>query len=86
MAAYERFPLGSTVRVVSYQALETFMYEWKWHHPLVPEQLGYAGRTGVVKDVGFYHGGDVLYQLEGIPGTWHEANLESVSAEIHGVR
>jgi hypothetical protein len=25
--------------------------------------------------VGFYHGGDVLYVLEGIPGVWHESCL-----------
>jgi hypothetical protein len=26
-------------------------------------------------EVGFYHGGDVLYTLDGIPGLWHEQCL-----------
>jgi hypothetical protein len=30
-----------------------------------------------IKSVGYYHGGDELYWLEEIPGTWHEENLES---------
>ena len=25
--------------------------------------------------VGYYHGGDVLYELEGVPGVWHEVCL-----------
>ena len=25
--------------------------------------------------VGFYHGGDALYELEGVPGVWHEVCL-----------
>jgi hypothetical protein len=39
---------------------------------LQPEQLECAGRVGVVKAVGYYHGGDVLYWFEDLPGTWHE--------------
>ena len=31
----------------------------------------------IVRDVSFYHGGDVLYSLEKIPGTWHEQCLSS---------
>jgi hypothetical protein len=40
-----------------------------------------------VKDVGFYHGGDELYQVAGIPGTWHEECLEAVglTPSIEGV-
>ena len=30
---------------------------------------------GVVSSVGFYHGGDELYVIEGIPGVWHEVCL-----------
>jgi hypothetical protein len=37
-----------------------------------------AGCTARVRDVGFYHGGDALYHLEGVPGTWHEACLHAV--------
>lgn len=70
------FPAGSKVRVVSKSALETFMREWKYHHKLQPEQLAFAGAAATVKSVGFYHGGDPLYNLDDIPGTWHESCLE----------
>jgi hypothetical protein len=33
-----------------------------------------------VQEVGFYHGGDVLYQLRGVPGTWHECCLIGIGA------
>jgi hypothetical protein len=39
-------------------------------------QLEAAGKAAQVKSVGFYHGGDELYELEDLPGLWHEANLE----------
>jgi len=71
----ENFPKGSRVQIVGRGALEEFKREWKYHHPLSEEQLQYAGALGIVESVGFYHGGDVLYWLEGIPGTWHEACL-----------
>jgi hypothetical protein len=29
--------------------------------------------------VAFYHGGDVLYTLDDIPGTWHEACMHPSS-------
>jgi diadenosine tetraphosphatase ApaH/serine/threonine PP2A family protein phosphatase len=71
----ERFPVGVSVRVAPLSELERFASEWKWHHPLQAEQLRYAGAAAKVREVGFYHGGDVLYQLEGLPGTWHEQCL-----------
>jgi hypothetical protein len=71
------FPAGSTVRIVDRSALEAFRVKWKWHHPLSVDQLTYAGRMTRIKSVGYYHGGDELYWLEEIPGTWHEENLES---------
>jgi hypothetical protein len=39
--------------------------------------LRYAGRTARVRSVSFYHGGDELYELEDIPGIWHEENLSA---------
>ena len=71
----EEFPAGSTVRIVDRQRLEDFARDWKLHNPLKPEQLGFAGLEARVTTVSFYHGGDELYRLEGIPGTWHEENL-----------
>jgi hypothetical protein len=65
-----RFPEGSKARVADRAALEEFMATWKYHHKLRPEQLEYAGRVAAVVDVGWYHGGDPVYRLEGIPGLW----------------
>ena len=45
---------------------------------LEPEQLDYAGRVAKVKEVTFFHGGDEIYALEGIPGVWHEECLSAV--------
>lgn len=73
----ELFPVGSTVKIQSRQQLEEFQRTWEYHHPLLEEQLPYAGRDATVRTVGFYHGGDVLYELDDIPGTWHERCLSS---------
>jgi hypothetical protein len=71
----EEFPVGTHVRVANRDSLEEFARTWKLHHPLEPQQLERAGATATVTSVGFYHGGDELYQLEGVPGTWHEICL-----------
>lgn len=76
MAPYkEMFPTGSRVRVASRAVLEAFLKNWKFHNPITPEQLAFAGKAAKVASVGFYHGGDPLYVLEGIPGVWHERCL-----------
>lgn len=82
MAPYkEKFPVGSTVRVVALALLQEFKRTWEFHNPLRAEQLAYAGLVAQVAKVGFYHGGDVLYELAGIPGIWHEQCLESLVDE-----
>jgi len=73
---HERFPVGSSVRIKSLKELENFKRDWKLHHPLSEEQVAYGGRTDSVLRVSFYHGGDVLYELQNAPGTWHEQLLE----------
>ncbi len=76
MAPYrEEFPKGSLVRIPDRTTLERFKAEWKYHHKLSSEQLEYAGREAKVINIGYYHGGDVLYTLEGIPGIWNEECL-----------
>ena len=55
------------------------MRDWRWHHPLESERLQFAGNEATVDSVAFYHGGDVLYTLHGIPGIWHEACLLSAN-------
>ena len=74
----EEFSKGSVVQIADRPILEQFRREWRLHHPLDERQLAYASRTATVAAVSFYHGGDELYQLEGIPGTWHEACLRRV--------
>ena len=71
----ETFPKGTRVRVADRTFLERFMNEWKYHHKLQQEQLAYADREARVESVGFYHGGDPVYKLEGIPGIWLEQCL-----------
>jgi hypothetical protein len=70
------FAAGVTVRIVGRDRLEEFKRNWRYHHPLDGEQLAYGGTETTVKEVAFYHGGDELYTLDGVPGTWHECCLE----------
>ena len=73
-----KFPQGVEVRVVALAALEEFRREWKLHNKLQLEQMSYAGRTTRVAKSMMYHGGYVLYELEGLPGIWHEQCVEAV--------
>jgi hypothetical protein len=78
MAPYkEEFPVGSKIRIADRNFLEHFMETWKYHNKLQPEQLEYAEVVAEVKGLGFYHGGDVLYWLKDVPGTWHEQCLNA---------
>ena len=70
-----RFEVGDEVRIGSAELLGRFVNEWRYHNPLTPEQLPFAGRTALVREVGFYHGGDALYVLDGVPGVWHDECL-----------
>jgi hypothetical protein len=72
-----RFSIGTRVRIADRAALAKFRAKWRHHNPLTPEQLAFAGREALVKDIGYYHGGDVLYTLEDVSGVWHEACLVS---------
>jgi hypothetical protein len=76
MVYQEKFPVGTIVCVKSREFLEDFQRTWNLHHPIESRQIGFAGSKDVVRSVGFYHGGDVLYQLQDAPGTWHERCLE----------
>jgi len=71
----EAFPEGTEVHVADRAFLEEFKAAWKYHHRLQPEQLSYADRTARVERVMFYHGGDPIYKLEGVPGLWLEQCL-----------
>jgi hypothetical protein len=71
----EEFPVGTRVQIVSRERLDEFRRRWRYHHPLTDEQLPFAGRRTTVRQAAFYHGGDVLYTLDRIPGIWHECLL-----------
>jgi hypothetical protein len=71
----QAFPLGAKVRIADHTWLVEFAVKWRFYHKLQPEQLACAGREAIIVKVGFYYGGDAVYQLEGIPGTWPEACL-----------
>jgi hypothetical protein len=68
------------VRIADRQLLQEFVRTWTYHHKLDPEQLRYAGKAAEIEKVGFYHGGDVLYELRGVQGIWHEECLVPVAA------
>ncbi|MGA7622571.1 MAG: hypothetical protein WCA38_05165 [Candidatus Acidiferrales bacterium] len=71
------FAVGSEVRIANRGFLEQFLEAGQYHNELEPEQLEFAGRTAKVKEVNFFHGGDEIYTLEGIPGVWHEECLSA---------
>jgi hypothetical protein len=73
-----KFSEGTRVRVATRTVLEEFLRSWKLHNKLKQSQLQYAGQTAEVEKNYMYHGGDVLYELKGIPGVWHEQCLEPV--------
>ncbi len=73
----EEFSKGSAVRIADRAFLESFFQTWKLHNRLEPEQLNYANQIVEVESVGFYHGGDELYKLKGVPGIWHEQCLQA---------
>ncbi|MGA2761139.1 MAG: hypothetical protein ABSF08_12585 [Candidatus Cybelea sp.] len=60
----ERHPVGSFVEVPPMEALTEFMQTWKYHRKLQVEQLRFAGKRLKVKSVGYYHGGDCVYEIE----------------------
>jgi hypothetical protein len=73
------FPEGTYVHIADSAVLERFMKEWPYHNRLQREQLSFANRKARVKGVSFYHGGDELYVLDGIPGIWHEQCLRAAT-------
>ena len=72
------FEVGTQVRVADRAFLESFLEEGQYHNELEPEQIEYAGRVAKVKKIEFFHGGDEIYTLDGIPGVWHEECLSAV--------
>ena len=78
------FSTGAPVRIGDRATLEKFMRSWRPHNPLSPEQLAFADKPARVAQVGYYHGGDVLYTLEDVPGVWHEVCLREATLDHQG--
>ena len=72
------FEVGQQVRIADRAFLESFLEAGQYHNELEPDQLEYADRVAKVTNVTFFHGGDEIYALEGIPGVWHEECLSAV--------
>ena len=72
------FAPGDEVRIAEASKLREFQRTWKYHDPLSNSQVAHGGERALVAQVGVYHGGDILYWLEGLPGTWHESCLGAV--------
>ena len=70
------FAVGSNVRILDRASLEYFKRIWKSHNSLKQAQLEFADRVAKVTNVGIYPGGDILYELEDVPGIWHEECLD----------
>jgi len=75
------FPVGACVRIVDRESLDRFMIGWKFHQPLTVDQLDFGTHVARVQTVSFYHGGDQLYHLAGVPGVWHEQLLRAATPE-----
>jgi hypothetical protein len=76
MPAYDpQFRVGARVRTISADELRAFQTGWQLHHPLTAEQMAFGDVESVVAEIGYYHGGDVLYHLKDVPGVWHEQCL-----------
>jgi len=71
------FEVGAEVRVADRAFLEAFLEAGQYHNELEPEQIAFAGAIARVKSVEFFHGGDEIYILDGIPGVWHEECLSA---------
>ena len=72
-----KFADGSSVRIADTATLEEFLRSWTGHHKLEPQQLKFAGQIAKVERSLMYHGGDVIYQLQDMPGFWHETCLNA---------
>jgi hypothetical protein len=71
-----KYQKGSIVRIAHRNVLEEFLRTWQWHNKQQPNQLEHVGKVAKVATSSMYHGGYMLYELEGLPGLWHEQCIE----------
>lgn len=73
---WNKFVEGDEVTVLDRRSLEHFRSTWRYHHNVDDLMLEHAGRKSRIVSVAFYHGGNVLYALSGLPRMWHECLFE----------
>lgn len=74
-----KYTQGTSVRIRSREQLDEISRRANHQPRIEPQQLAFAGQIAMVKWSGLYHGGGYVYQLDGVPGYWHERVLEPVS-------
>jgi hypothetical protein len=72
------YKIGEVVRIKNVDYLNEFKKKWKYHNPILDSMIAQAGKEMKIIDVGYYHGGDPLYQIAGSEGFWHEECLEKI--------
>jgi hypothetical protein len=66
---------GDRVKIARRDVLTEFRNTWRHQHPPDLDQIVFAGEDATVKSFGSFNGREVLYELDGIPGLWHERCL-----------
>ncbi len=66
------------MHIADQKVLEEFQKSWVFHHGLEDGQLKYAGKAAKIVKRSFFRNGDILCELEGLPGVWHEKCLSPV--------
>jgi hypothetical protein len=74
-----KYTEGSSVRIRSREQLEDLARRVKHQVKIDFNQLAFAGQIAMVKWSGLHGAGGYVYQLDGVPGYWHEIVLEPVS-------
>ena len=69
------FEVGSEVRIADRAFSRVFSKPGSTTTSSSPSSSNTPAASAKVKDVTFFHGGDEIYTLEGIPGVWHEECL-----------
>ena len=72
-----QFEAGDDVEIVDRETLEELRDHWKYVARPTEDQMRYAGLKTKVKRPTFYHGGYVLYELEGAPGSWLSPTIKA---------
>jgi hypothetical protein len=67
----DKFQAGDRVRIKSLEILQEFTLH-PVYQPLQESQFKYADKLAVIAESSMYHGGNILYQLKGVPGIWHQ--------------